>query len=381
MRIVMLAGSLSRRAGGLHWSVRHLSQTLQKAGAEVHVIGLRDADTDRDHAVWQPLDPIVLDPVGPAQLGYAADLDQEIAKISPDIIHLHGIWQLMSRSTSRFADRGTPVMISPRGMLDPWAMAHSRWKKRLAWHAFERKNLHRSSCLHALNPSEAASIRAVLPKAAIATIPNGMDMPDEPLGTARSEPPEGRPKMLFVSRIHPKKGLIEFLDQWAAVLPRLSRPWVLRISGPDEVGHLPALKERVAALGLGDRVEFIGPIYGEQKAQELSQASAFVLPSKSEGLPMAILEAWATGLPVFMTRACNLPEGFEAGAAVELTDDPELLFSGLEKTDLVAMGNRGRALVAERFSWDNISGTHLAVYDWMLQKRPQDCCPSAVTWK
>lgn len=376
MRIVMISGSLSRRAGGLFWSVRRLSQALAKAGADVHVLGLRDPDTAEDITEWAPLEPVVLDRAGPAALGYAPALAQEIAARAPDIVHLHGIWQAMSIATARWAVQGKPVMISPRGMLDPWAMANSGLKKRLVWHAYERTNLHRASCLHALNASEAGSIRALLPKVAIATIPNGVDLSD----TERlRNPAKGRPRLLFVSRIHPKKGLMAFLDQWATVQPRLSRPWVLRIAGPDEGGHLSALRARVAALGLTDSVVFIGPIYGAAKARELAEAEAFVLPSQSEGLPIAVLEAWAAGLPVLMTQACNLPEGFEAGAAIELTGDAERLFVGLEQTNLPAMGVRGRAVVTKHFGWDRLQMRHLAVYEWMLGASASSLPPSDLT--
>lgn len=380
MRIVMVAGSVSRRSGGLFWSVRRLSQSLRQAGADVHVLGLRDPDTAADLQAWAPLTPVVLDRAGPAALGYAPGLSQAIARLAPDILHLHGIWQALSASTARWAARDNPVMISPRGMLDPWAMANSQWKKRLVWHAYERANLHRAACLHALSASEAEAIRAVLPQAEIAIVPNGVDVPPTPATvtneTPSKEPPaDGRPRLLFVSRVHPKKGLMEFLDHWALVRPRLSRPWVLRIAGQDEVGHLAALRAQVERLGLSDSVAFIGPVYGAAKAQELAAADAFVLPSKSEGLPMAVLEAWAAGLPVLMTRACNLPEGFEAGAAIELTGDPEPLFVGLEHSDLPSMGARGRALVEARFGWEGLALRHLAVYDWILQNRPDDTRP------
>ena len=370
MRIVMITGSLSRQAGGLFWSVRRLSQSLAHAGAEVHVLGLRDSATAEDLAAWQPLAPCVFDPVMPTRLGYVPRLGHEIVKLAPDIVHLHGIWQGLSVQTARWAARGGAVMISPRGMLDPWAMANAQLKKRVA--SYERANLNRATCLHALNVSEAAAIRSILPKAAIATIPNGIDVPD--VTQQRSTPADGRPRLLFISRVHPKKGLMTFLDQWAAVQPRLTRPWVLRIAGPDGAGHTAALQARVAELGLSESVAFIGPVYGDDKACELAEAEAFVLPSQSEGLPMAVLEAWASGLPVLMTRACNLPEGFVAGAAIKLDDNAEQLFVGLEQTDLAKMGARGRALAKDRFGWDSIVARHLTVYEWMVNNPSQLQC-------
>ncbi|SOC20405.1 glycosyltransferase [Rhodobacter maris] len=365
MRIVVVTGALSRRAGGLFWSVRRLSQSLAAKGVDMHVIGLRDPDTARDIAEWAPLSPIVLDTVGPARFGYAPGLEREIARLEPDLVHLHGIWQAASRATARWTANGGKVMISPRGMLDPWAMANSKLKKRVVWTAFERKNLQSAACLHALNASEAEAIRRVLLGSDITTIPNGIDVPNAlPYHLLHLDQ---RPRLLFLGRIHPKKGLMEFLEMWAGVQPRLLRPWVLRIAGPDENRHRSDLEKRAGTLRLAETVEFIGPVHGTEKTRELSQASAFVLPSKSEGLPMAVLEAWAMGLPVLMTQACNLPEGFEAGAALDLEDSPENVFQFLEKTDLGAMGARGRTLVADKFGWDGIAQRHIDKYRQIIE--------------
>ncbi|WP_457936089.1 glycosyltransferase [Mesorhizobium sp. 10J20-29] len=330
---------------------------------DIHVLGLRDPDTDRDLALWEPLSPVVVRPLGLTSVGYAPAIQREIDRIGPDIVHQHGIWQYFSRQTSSWAAAGGRVMISPRGMLDPWAIGNSRLRKRLAWVSYEHTNLRRAACLHALNKSEAEAIRAVLPKANIAIIPNGVD------GCLLSRLPKfasQQPRLLFLGRIHPKKGILEFLDNWNEICRSLTRPWILRIAGPDECGHREVLHRKVEKLGLGDRVEFVGPVYGAEKQRELREATAFVLPSKSEGLPMAILEAWAAGLPVLMTRACNLPEGFEAGAAVEIDDNAAHLRATLERSDLAEMGIRGNRLVASRFGWPIIARDHISVYESML---------------
>ena len=364
LRLTMVLGSVSRQAGGLFQSVRYLSQALARRGLEVRVVGLRDPDTEADLPSWAPLEPIVLDPVGPAVLGYSKELGTVLG--GSDVVHQHGIWQAFSRSVTVFARRG-PTMVSPRGMLDPWARRNAAWKKRLVWVGWEGANLRHAACLHALTSSEAKAIRAVLPRAAIVTIPNGA-----PVWTGASRTVDESKNVrtcLFMARLHPKKGLDRLLDQWAALPKALRDGWHLEVAGPDEAGIRAALEARIAHLGLS--VQFLGPISGDDKRTALERADAFVLPSHSEGLPMAVLEAWSAGLPVLMTAACNLPEGFAAAAAHEIGDDPAALAAGLLRSDLADMGARGRALVEDNFAWDAIAAHHETVYAWMAGRGPR----------
>jgi poly(glycerol-phosphate) alpha-glucosyltransferase len=118
-------------------------------------------------------------------------------------------------------------------------------------------------------------------------------------------------------------------------------------------------------------VKFVGPVYGPRKVELLRGVDAFILPSFSEGLPMAVLEAWSYRLPVIMTRHCNLPAGFEVGAAVRVDPDGESVARGLQQlasmslAERRAMGIRGRELVAERFTWPTVAQQMLAVYRWI----------------
>jgi glycosyltransferase involved in cell wall biosynthesis len=118
-------------------------------------------------------------------------------------------------------------------------------------------------------------------------------------------------------------------------------------------------------------VVFPGPLFGDAKAQALRHADAFLLASHSEGLPMAVLEAWAHRLPVFMSDACNLPEGFAAGAAVRVVPEPEALAetlaTHLPDSALASLGHAGRALAARRFSWEAIARRHVALYGWLTR--------------
>jgi poly(glycerol-phosphate) alpha-glucosyltransferase len=272
-------------------------------------------------------------------------------------------------------------------MLDPWALRNSAWKKKLAGWLFEREHLKRAACIRALNGSEAESIRAFGIKNPIAIIPNGVDLPQEPreLPLAKSAPPRSGSEsqlprtLLFLGRIHPKKGLVELIEGWKLSRARVNG-WKLEIAGWDDGAHEAGLRERTTRLGLDGSVTWTGPQFGQAKVSALQRASAFILPSHSEGLPMALLEAWAYGKAVLTTRQCNLPEGFSIGAAIRIEPSGDSIargldcLTGLADTELSEMGSRGRQLVREKFAWWPVAAEMKSLYDWILGNGPRPAC-------
>lgn len=371
----VVLGSASRRAGGLFTSVRRLTQSVTEQGASARVHALRDADSAEDAVVWGNLPLDLFAVAGPAQLGYSPGLARSLAASGHDILHQHGIWQGFSASVRGWGRRtGRPVVISPRGMLDPWALANSAWKKRVAGFLYENGNLRHAACLHALNESERLSMRRLGLRNPIMVLPNGIDPP--PARTAAPAPwsdmlPDGARTLLFVGRIHPKKGINLLLQAMASDAPGAD-DWHLVVVGWDQAGHAAELKALAQTMPVASRVHFLGPLYGDAKWNALHHADAFALPSHSEGLPMSVLEAWAAGLPVLMTRACNLPEGPAAGAAIEVETSVAALRDGLARlialadNERRAMGEAGRHLVASRFTWDGIGAQMCATYRWLL---------------
>lgn len=371
----VVLGSASRRAGGLFSAVPRLTQSVAGHGASARIHALRDADSAEDAVAWGRLPLDLFSVAGPAQLGYSPGLARSLAASGHDILHQHGIWQGFSASVRGWGRRtGRPVVISPHGMLDPWALANSAWKKRIAGFLYENGNLHHAACLHALNESERLSIRHHGLRNPIMVLPNGIDPP--PAGTDAPAPwsdmlPQCARTLLFVGRIHPKKGIDLLLQAMAAGVPD-GEDWHLVTVGWDQGGHAAELKALAQTLPVASRVHFLGPLYGDAKWSALRHADAFVLPSHSEGLPMSVLEAWSAGLPVLMTRACNLPEGPAAGAAIEVETGVGALREGLARLIALsdgerhAMGEAGRQLVASRFTWDGIGAQMCDTYRWLL---------------
>ena len=376
MNVTMISGSLSRNGGGVFFSMRGLVHALRAVHEmQVTVMGLADAFTDEDRPVWAPVDPQTAPVLGPGIFGYAPQLAELLASRAPDLVHSHGIWMYPSLVSKQWSARtGRPHVVSPHGMLDPWALRNSAWKKKIAAVLFEGRHLRRAACLHALCEAEVDAIRAYGLKNPVCVIPNGVDVS---AGTAGAPSPwndtipEGAKVLLHVGRMHPKKGLVSLLLAWSAAIRRESG-WHLVLAGWDQGGHEQVLRDRILALDIADTVHLIGPSFGHKKEALYEYASAFVLPSLSEGLPMTVLEAWAHGLPVLMTPQCNLPEGFESRAAIQIHSDPSNIADGLRALttmsaeDRRAMGQRGCELVSRRFEWSHIANDMAAVYRWVL---------------
>jgi poly(glycerol-phosphate) alpha-glucosyltransferase len=266
-------------------------------------------------------------------------------------------------------------------MLERWALRNSELKKSAAAFLFERANLQGASCIHC-SAQEAGNVRAYGLKNPIAIIPNGVDLPSKSERRPRPAwlPDDNRRTLLFLGRLHAKKGVREVLDAWhhlSRCSPDVTACWRLAVVGWDDGGYGKYLVEHVRSLSIPN-VLFPGPAFGHGKDAILSHADAFVLASHSEGLPLAVLEACAHGLPVFITRECNVPEVFETGAGIEIQRDPialaNVLGVKLRATDLNIVGERGRALVASQFSWFNIGDDLLSVYEWLTRGGPLPSC-------
>lgn len=386
----VVLSSVSRNAGGVFDAVRQAcAAILEDTTVQVQVHGVRDDRTDADIADWAPVPVRAFDPVGPSALAHAPGMYEALkANHSFDVLHQHGIWQSPSRAVLAWRKRGGgAVIISPHGMLDPWAVSLSRRKKQIAAALFETSNLRGAACLHALNEAERKAIRAYGLTNPIATIANGVSLPNQSGEAAKKLDEDGRRTLLFLGRLHPKKGLSELFEAWAILKaddPSIAAQWKIRAVGWDDGGHYEALQQQVVELGLSDDVSLPGPLFGAEKDKAFRDASGFILASHSEGLPMAILEAWAWRLPVFMTSACNLPVGFEKQAACEITTEPaaiaQVLKVQLSRQDLQSMGENGYALARNQFTWTAIGNQFRTLYRWIASGADRSEAPVFVSF-
>ncbi|MCS3685497.1 glycosyltransferase [Salinibacter ruber] len=386
MTVGFLTPSVSRALGGIYEIERNLAQSLvQTTSAEVEVIGLEDEHTEEDLSEWAPLEPTVLPVTGPTSFGYAPDLLDTLLDLNADLLHSHVLWRYTSVASLQWVRQtGRPHLITINGMLDPWAVNNSRWKKRIAGWLYEHANLREATCLQVNTEKEYQAVRDYGVDTPVCTIPNGVALPEE---ESSAEPPwtdqisSDQRVLLFLGRIHPKKGLQELLEGWKQVQSEGSNgnSWALAIVGWDDGGHRSELEHFTREAGLSS-VHFLGSMFGDEKAAVFRHADAFILPSHSEGLPMAVLEAWSYGLPVLKTPHCNLPEGFEANAAMKVIPDAEAIAEGLQRLfgssaeQRASMGDRGRSLVERKFTWPSVAEEMHKVYQWMLGERSAPSC-------
>lgn len=279
------------------------------------------------------------------------------------LLHVHGLWSpWLHRLSVDARRRGIPVVISPRGMLEPWALAHHPWRKRLAWACFQGRDLRRAALLHATADSEAAQFRRLGLTAPVIIAPNGIEAP--PWDTPAGSPGPGR-IAVFLSRLHPKKGLPLLLRSWAELRPT---GWSLRIAGGDEDGHRATVEALIRELGLGGCCSLVGEVDGGAKWNLLRQADLFILPTSSENFGVVVAEAMAAGLPVLTTTGapwrclqehdCGWWVAPEARPFTAALTDATTSPAGR----LRAMGARAMPLARTRFSWASAAGLIATAY-------------------
>lgn len=393
IRVVQHVASLALSAGGPTRTVTSLCTALGQHGAQVELVsmqaaGMQDAEQLIPSAQWVNTTLVPADhgllrhPLQARPL--RAALLQRCQSVHPMVLHDNGIWMPGNHAVVAMARAtGVPLIISPRGMLEPWALSHRAWKKRLAWLLYQRRDLLTASVLHATAEQEVASLRRLGLRQPIAMIPNGVEFP-APADVASTMAARLRPAAatqrertaLFLSRIHPKKGLINLIDAWACVRPE---GWRLVIAGPDERGHQAEVAERIRTSGVGEQVSFAGAVEGEAKAALYRNADLFVLPTFSENFGVVVAEALAYGLPVVTTRGAPWAdlETHGCGWWVDIGADP--LVEAL--TAATAMGNEERHAMGiqglkyvKRYNWHDIAGRMADVYRWMLGEAPMPDC-------
>jgi glycosyltransferase involved in cell wall biosynthesis len=295
-----------------------------------------------------------------------------------DLLHLHGVWDPIVLAVAKASQKlGVPYVLTPHGMLDPWSMEQKRLKKRLALAFGYRAMLNRAAFLHFLNADEYLLTKPLRIKSRPEIIPNGIFLEElSPLpakGGFRALYPQlgDRPFVLFLSRLHYKKGLDFLADAFAIVAK--NRPDVrLIVAGPDD-GVRGAFENQIRSLGIAGRVDLVGALYGPKKLQALVDCDCFVLPSRQEGFSLAVTEAMACEAPVVISRNCHFPEVAEVGAGIITELDAREIAAAMQQIlgDREAagrMGRAGREVVMARFTWPIVGRRMIDAYRRVLGK-------------
>ncbi len=352
---VFLAGTSLRPAyGGPAYSVSRLAIALSEQGV---LVGLWTPDQSVDTTALLEADSAVQ-----RLTGTAVQALEIFGR--PDVLHDNGLWRSHNHRLAALARaRSIPRLVSTRGMLEPWAINHKRWRKRLAWMTYQRRDLKTAHGLHATADAEAANLARFDLGVPVHVIPNGVDLPDlDPKGTQSG----ATRTALFLGRLYPVKGLPMLIEAWSSVRPE---GWRLRIAGPDEGGHRRELERQVSAERLQDVVSFSGPLAGDAKRLAMLGADLFALPTHSESFGMALGEALAHGVPVLTTTAAPWPMleedgfGWRVAPTVDAIAEGLRVATSLDPDVLSRMGMKGRAFVEAGFDWRGVAGRFMTLYE------------------
>jgi glycosyltransferase involved in cell wall biosynthesis len=378
-RLMFVVGRLYSEASGVTRIMCDLAAALERQRVSVTVYAALQKNMPTGAHLLRPPSKFVAEPgTWLGGLSHSPKLRRIINADMDcfDVVHSHSMWMLPNHYASAAAHRhNKPVVFTAHGVLEPWALARSSWKKRpVAW-AWQNQDLRRAACIHVNSTAEVAGIRAYGLTNPIAIVPNGLDlapfdpMPDKQEFFQKWPQLAGKKIMLFLSRLHPKKGLGHLLDAWKNLA--VDHPdWHMVIAGRDD-GAEAQTRAAVTAMALDQSITLTGALEGRDKLAALAAADAFVLPSFSEGFSMAILEAMGARLPVLLTPGCNFAEAVRAGAALEVKPDALDTERGIRELLAMtnhqrgSMGERGRLLVEQRFTWDSVATQMMQLYQWM----------------
>jgi glycosyltransferase involved in cell wall biosynthesis len=355
MKIVFTVDSLHIEHGGPSRSVPALAKAISGLGVQVELWTLSGSE--------------VVDGLTVRRFDSVFKLAKSLRKEDTNglLVHDNGLWRPFNWIVTRTAlANRIPYVISPRGMLDPWCLRQSRFKKRVAWQLYQRRLVGNAAFLHATGVLEEQNLKELGLKVPVVVVSNGIDIPDVQHNASATQR-----MVLYLSRVHRQKGIEVLFRAWASIRPV---GWQLHIAGSGDPVYLTELKRLVSHLEIADHVKWLGEVGGESKSAVYAEADVFVLPSFSESFGIVVAEALASGTPVITTTGTPwlTLEAERCGLRVDPTVEGlaralKALLLDTSPESLAAMGARGREWMARSFSWKSVSTLMLNAYEKVLK--------------
>ena len=361
MKVLHVSIDILPANGGPTRSIKGLSRALARSGIDVGLLVLHGRDEFENSCG--------------VRIYYGED-DISVSQLVKqyDLVHLHALWHpCLHKVVSACRKAGVPYVISPRGMLDPWALSVKPLRKKIARLLFQDRDLHGAAAIHATAEAEAEHIRAAGFTNKIIISPNGVDVPEEGISTkgegGRKKEEGGKKIALFLSRLHPGKGLIALAEAWAKVRPV---GWIMRVVGPDSYGHKAEVIAKLRSLGIDGDWQFRDMVDDKEKWREYAAADLLVHPSVSENFGITIAEGLAAGLPVICTKGTPWSDievrkcGWWIDVGVDSLVTALRSATSLTEDERGEMGKRGRKLVEEKYTWEAVCGKMVEGYESIL---------------
>lgn len=366
MRIIHYIPSIDRTSGGTTAYLQLLAKELGKL-VELYVV---------THASENPVEIENCQVYYIAMLRHVREMKRQwmywLNELESDVVHVNCCWMPQCALVQRWAQRvGYKIVLTPHGMLEPWIMKRHYWTRKVpALLFYQKAAIKKADCLHATAESEKENLLKLGYNSRITVIPNGIDVESIVL----KQNWKRNRQILFLSRIHVKKG-IEFLLEAVAVLKEKLQGYAVYIAGEGDAAYIDQLKAKAQSLGIGQLVKFCGGVYGDEKWRLFRQADVFVLPTYSENFGIVVAEALASGTPVITTKGTPWEEldmnhcGWWTEIGTKPLVDALNEFLSLNEQELEVMGENGRRLVEEKYSVKNMAEAMVRLYDKVLMKQ------------
>ncbi|GAB4451900.1 MAG: glycosyltransferase [Bacteroidales bacterium] len=357
-----IVSSIDISSGGPSKSVCDLALEQAKKDVSVQIISLK---TEKPYFAQNPHPNLNL--VFTEKNNFKASFKHVIKNQKPDILHGHGLWLMEGHYMASIArNMNIPYIISPRGMLEPWALNYKRWKKQIALWLYQNKDVANAACIHTTAKMEAEQIRKLGFKNPIAVIPNPIEVKDK-IAKVRTE----KKRLAFIGRLHKIKNIESLIKSWEKVTSK--NDWELVIVGDGEPNYVNKLKKLVIELEISSSVIFTGFLTGIEKENLWKTLDIIVLPSFSENFGMVVGEALQYEIPVIASTGTPWEDlnTYQCGWWVNNNTDSlaETIQQAISLSDeeRQKMGKRGRQLIIEKYSVEIVATQMLRLYEWILK--------------
>lgn len=376
MKVLTFLTSISLKGGGPSRSVPMLVKGLAEVGVDVTLMTVRSEQMNTHAFEGSSAKLHILDSFD------SKEVEEYVMSEQFDIIQIQSMWDPRYHKLVKIAQKlNIPYLITPRGMLEPWSLTQSKWKKKLAMMLYQKADLQKAACIFTTADMEAQHVHDLGIKVPCSVIPNGIETEGYP---CRKDSSEVKKQVLFLSRVHVKKGIEILIEAFyklraESLVDSTSSPtvnfrdWSVVIVGNGEEKYIESLKFKVKSLELESCVEIKEPVFGKDKIELYQSSSIFCLPSYSENFGMVIAEAMSCGVPVITTTNCpweilnETNTGWCIDLSVENLEKTLREAMSMDPAELFEKGQQSSKLVFENFNYKNVAKRTAELYKWIIE--------------